>query len=235
MAAWTKAQYDAAYSFRVERYMPRAPAGNVPGIHREGVRINYHEYSMRPIMVARWRGVLPLITPNIDSSDRVIVIGAGFGWGVRGLRQRIGCSAIGTDTSPYIQAEKSSDDSTEISAKITAVGLDPTSGRGLEILNFVRTPGSRAKELVLDEDLTTVASRQTVATALGGNPTFICWEDLVDDSMTDQDVLDLVAIVAASSARKFFIYTPTAARSGQDLATLTGHRVITTDFQSVAP
>ncbi len=236
MAGWTKAQYDAAYSFRVERYMPtRAPAGNVPGIHRPEVRINYHEYSMRDIMVSRWTGVLPLLTPSIGPSDRVIVIGAGFGWGVRGLRQQIGCDAIGTDVSPYIQVIKDTDDTAEIRDKIAFVGLDPTSGYGLDILNFARTPGNRAKELVLDEDLSTVQSRQNVATALGGNPTFICWEDLVDDSMTDQDVLDLVALVAASAARKFFIYTPTVSRSAQDLATLSGHRVITTDFQSVAP
>jgi len=186
-------------------------------------------------MVARWRGVLPLITPSITPADFVLVIGAGFGWGVHGLRQRIGCAAIGTDTSAYIQSVKATSDAAEISANITAVGLDPTTGRGLEILNFVQTPGSRAKELVLDEDLSTVESRQAVMDALGGNPTFICWEDLVDDSMTDADVTDLVALVAASAARKFFIYTQTANRSAQDLATLSGHRVITTDFQSVAP
>jgi len=229
MAGWTKAQYDASYSIRVERYF----GGHPSRAGRPEVRLHYHEWVIKPILVRRWLNIVPLLTPAIDSDDFVLIIGAGFGWGVRALRTQIGCEAIGTDTSTYIQTEKSSDDSAEISAAITAAGLDPTTGRGLELLGFVRSPGSRAKELVLDEDLLTAASRSNVIAALGSNPTFICWEDLVDDSMSDQDVLDLIAPIEPAAARKFFIYTPTAARSAQDLATLSGHRVIIADFQSV--
>lgn len=225
----TKADFDAAYSFRVERYL-----GGHPNTRSE-VRINYHEWSMKPIMVNRWLNIVPLLQPSITSNDFVLIIGAGFGWGVRALRTQIGCAAIGTDISTYIQGVKDGDDTNEISDKITEVGLDPTTGRGLEVLTAVRTPGARAKELVLNEDLSTVESRANIVAALGDNPTFICWEDMIDDSMSDQDILDLIAPIESAAARKFFIYKPTENRSAQDLATLSGHRVITTDFQSVAP
>jgi len=206
MAAWTKSDFDASYSFRVERHM-----GGHPNTRPE-VRINYHEYFMRPIMVARWKGILPIITPAIDASDRVLIVGAGFGWGVKALRNRIGCSAIGTDTSVYIQAEKDSDDSVEIGA------------------------AARAKELVLNEDMSTQESRQAIGAALGGAPTWICTEDMVTDGMTDAEILTMVTLFDQSTAKKFWIYTPSGFRTAQDLATLTGHRVITTGtFELVAP
>ena len=221
MAGWTKAQYDTAYSFRIERYL-----GGHPNLRPE-VRINYHEHSMRPIMVARWRGILPIITPAITSADFVLVIGAGFGWGVRALKTQIGCAAIGIDDSPYIQGTKDSDDRSEIEAKITEVGLDPATGRGLEILNFCRTSGNRAKELVLDEDMASQASRQRIRQALGGNPTWICVEDIVDDSMTDLEITTLSLRLDQSSAKVFWTYSPTSNRSAQDLASLSNDRVIT--------
>lgn len=221
MSSWTKADYDAAYSFRIERYL-----GGHPNT-RDEVKINYHEYSMRPIMVARWRGILSVVTPAITPADFVLIVGAGFGWGVRALKNRLGCAAIGIDTSDYIQNAKATSDQVEISAKIIAVGLDPTTGRGFEILNFCRTPGFRAKEIVLNEDMSTPESRQRIVTALGGNPTWICVEDIVDDSMTDAEITTLATRLDQSSAKVFWTYTVTQNRTAQDLATLSGDRVIT--------
>lgn len=230
MADWLESDFDAAYSFRVERYL-----GGHPNT-REEVRINYHEFSMRPIMIARWQGILPVITPAIQSTDRVLVVGAGFGWGVRALRQRIGCAAIGIDTSPYIQGAKDSDDTAEISARIAAIGLDPLTGRGLEVLNFCREPGARAKELVLDEDMASQGSRNRIRNALGGNPTWICVEDIVDDTMTDLEITTLAGQLDQSTAKVFWTYSVKPNRSAQELATLSNDRVITHgDFQLVLP
>ena len=229
MAAWTKAQYDDAYSFRIERYL-----GGHPNTRPE-VKIHYHEYSMGPIMIERWRGILPIITPAITPADFVLVVGAGFGWGVRALKNRIGCAAIGIDESPHIQDEKDGNDTLEISAKITAVGLDPTTGRGFEILSFCRTPGARAKELVLDEDMSTQGSRNRIRNALGDHPTWICVEDIVDDSMTDAEITTLAGHLDQGSAKVFWTYTVTPNRSAQDLATLSNDRVITHDFELVLP
>lgn len=220
MSAWTKTDYDTAYSIRVERHFDGHPAS------RPKVRLHYHEWAIKPIMVNRWRQILPVLAPAITVSDRVLIVGAGFGWGVRALRNRIGCSAIGTDTSPYIQAEKSNDDSAEVNAAISAAGLDPTTGRGAFLRGQIRTAGARAKELVLDEDMSTAVSRQRIRAALGGNPTWIIPEDIVDDNMTDIEITVLAGFFDQSTAKKVWLYTPTAARTSEQLNILTGHKVI---------
>ena len=218
----TKTDFDTAYSIRVERHF----GSHSSRAGRPEMRLHYHEWALKPMMVERWRRTLQVVTPAIKAADRVLIIGAGFGWGIRALRNRIGCAAIGTDTSPFIQAEKGSDDSVEVDDAVTTAGLDPTTGRGLFLRNAVRTPGSRAKELVLDEDMATVESRQAIATALGGGPTWMIMEDIVDDSMLDAEIVTLVGHLNQSTAKKFWMYTPTVARSSEDLNALTGHKVL---------
>lgn len=222
LAAWTKADFDSTYSIRIERYF----GSHESRAGRPEVRLNYHEWAIKPLMVNRWREILKVLTPAITTDDRVLIVGAGFGWGVRALRNRINCTAIGTDTSSYIQTEKNNNDAAEVDAAITAVGLDPTVGRGLFLREAVRTTGARAKELVLDEDMTTKGSRQRIRNALGGNPTWIIAEDLVGDAMTDAEISTLAGHFDKSTARKVWLYTPTKSRSAQALATLTGHKVI---------
>ena len=222
MAAWTKADFDSAYSIRVERHFGSHPSR----AGRPEIRLHYHEWAIKPIMVNRWRRLLRVLTPAIDAADRVLIVGAGFGWGVRALRNRIGCVAIGIDTSPYIQAEKNNDDSVEVDEAISLTGLDPTTGRGLFLRDKVRTTGQRAKELVLDEDMSTQQSRQSIVGALGGSPTWIITEDLVTDAMTDAEITTMAGHFDRSTARKVWLYTPTAARTSEQLAALTGHKVI---------
>lgn len=218
--AWTKADYDGAYSFRVERYF-----GGHPNTRPE-IRINYHEWSMKPILEERWRRTTLVLAPAISASDRVLVVGAGFGWGVAALIRRTSATVVGIDTSPYIQAEKSADDSVEIAAAITAVGLNPLTGRGLQIMNAVSTSGIRAKVDILDEDMSTQQSRQNIGAALGGSPTWIIPEDIVDDAMSDAEITTLAGHLDQSTARKVWLYTATAARTSEQLNVLTGHKVL---------
>jgi hypothetical protein len=164
-----------------------------------------------------------------------LIVGAGFGWGVTALKSAVDCAAIGTDTSAYIHAEKDNDDRAEVEAAIAAVGLDPTTGRGLELLTALSTPGAKAKELILDEDLASIESRRRVDEALGGPPTWIVAENMVDDAWTDAEIVELAGHFDQSIARlvvsepKVWLYVPTTARSADDLATLTGHKVIVFD------
>lgn len=218
MAGWTKADFDAAYSFRVERYL-----GGHPNTRKE-VRLNYHEWVMRPIIANRWRRILTLLP--ISSSDAVVLVGTAFGWGVSELKEMTGCTAIGTDISEYIQAEKDNDDSIEVDAAISAVGLDRGTGRGLELHEAIRTPGPRAKELVLDEDMASKASRGRIASALGTNPTWIIVEDLIGLQMTDDEIVELAGYLDKWNAKKIWLYTSTPSRTPQDIAKLTGHMCI---------
>lgn len=222
MAAWTKAEFDTAYSIRVERHF-----GSHPGrTGRPEMRLHYNEWAIKPIMDRRWTELLKVISPPILTSDRILIVGAGFGWGVRALLERVSCTAIGTDISPYIQAEKAGDDAVEVDAAITTAGLNPTTGRGLFLRDRIRTTGQRAKELVLDEDMSTQQSRQNITGALGGAPTWIIPEDLVNDDMTDAEIVTLAGYLDQSSAKKVWLYTPTTARTSEALNVLTGHKII---------
>lgn len=218
--AWTKADFDAAYRMRVERHF-RPPRNT-----RTEMRLHYHEWAIRPMMDRRWTELLKVISPPILTSDRILIVGAGFGWGVRALLERVSCTAIGTDISPYIQGEKVGDDSAEVSEAIIAAGLDPATGRGLELLGLVSTAGDRAKEIVLDEDITTAGSRAAIESNLGGTPTRIFTEDLVDDAMTDAEIIALAGDLDQWASRKSWLYTPTPTRSSEALNSLTGHQVI---------
>lgn len=217
---WTKADFDAAYSMQVERRF--RPPRNTP----TPMRLHYHEWAIKPLMDRRWTELLKVIAPPILTSERILIVGAGFGWGVRALLERVSCTAIGTDISPYIQGEKAGDDSAEVSAAITAAGLDPTTGRGLELFGLVRTTGDRAKEIVLDEDITTAASRTAIESNLGGTPTRIFAEDLVSADTTDAEITALAGDLDQWPSRKTWLYTPSPSRSSEQLAALTGHQVI---------
>jgi len=222
MGHWTKADFDNAYSIRVERRFVSDPSR----AGRLEMRLHYNEWAIKPLMNKRWTELLKVILPSILVSERILIIGAGFGWGVRALLERVSTTAIGIDASPYIQSEKVGDDSVEVDAAVTEVGLDPTTGRGLFLRNHTITTGDRAKEIVLDEDITTAASRTAVESNLGGTPTRIYVEDVVDDAMTDAEIQTLAGDINQWTSRKTWLYTSTPARSPEDLNVLTGHQVI---------
>ncbi|KKK77967.1 hypothetical protein LCGC14_2848250, partial [marine sediment metagenome] len=75
---WTKADYDAAYRYQVERRMPGG--GPPPSEGRPPVYIRYHKLFMQPILASMWATLQPIL--NILATDHVCVVGAGFGWGV---------------------------------------------------------------------------------------------------------------------------------------------------------
>lgn len=224
MAGWTKADYDAAYSVRVERYLP----GGVPK-DRPEVNLNYHRWSITPVMVRRWQRIVPLL--GITPSDNVCVVGAGFGWGVEQLVNISGCTAVGLDISDYIQAEKGNTEEAELRALVTSYGLDPDSGRGLEIMNFVYDGQPRANVIVLNEDMQTNQSRNRIRQALNNNwPNIIIFEDIVDDNTTDAEIVQAsnAANLIAGNPAVYWLYThaPGSIRSPDDIATLTGDIVI---------
>ena len=74
MAGYTKEQYDELYQFRVSRYFGGISSGE------QSIYLNYHKYSMQPILAARWAAMAPVL--NIASTELALIVGCGFGWGV---------------------------------------------------------------------------------------------------------------------------------------------------------
>ena len=179
MTGWTKKDFDDAYSFGVEGSM-----GGHPNTRPE-VRLHYHRSVMVPTLQNRWDKLIPDILP-IRADDLVVLVGAGFGWGAEILKQKTGARVIGTDISDWIESVKNTSEEAEIDACIRKVGLDPETGRGLEIKRKYLVPGPRCKVTVLNEDLATEAGRTNLLRIVGRQPDWIITEDFIQTFSEDE-------------------------------------------------
>ena len=228
MAGWTKDDYDAAYSIRVSRHFGGDP---------NQIRCNYHKWAIQPILQNMWGRLTPIL--NIASSEHICVVGAGFGWGVEAVIAETGATVVGIDISEYIAAEQASTETAELRAAITAAGHDPDSGHGAVVLAGIDDGQPRANVIVLENDASSGPQRNEIRTALGGNwPSVVVYEDIIDDTMTDQDILNArnAGNGFGGAQRLIFIARPTAARSLADIQTITlGAEVISPDGGEYLP
>ena len=225
MAGWTKADYDAAYRFRVSRYFGGTAEGE------SEVKCHYHKWAMQPILQNMWSVLAPIL--NIASSEYVCVVGAGFGWGVEAFIAETGATTVGIDISEYIAAEQANTEEAELRAEITAAGFDPDTGKGATILAGIYDGQPRSNVIILENDASTGPQRNEVRVALGNNwPSVVVYEDLIDDTWTDTDIENArnAGNGFAGSQRLIFIARPTASRSLQDIQTAAlGAEVISPD------
>jgi hypothetical protein len=224
MAGYTKEQYEEQYKFRVCRYFGGMQPGEQP------IYIHYHRYSMKPILEQRWAACAPVL--NIASSELVLIVGAGFGWGVEAFIAETGCATVGIDISDYIDAEKTNTEEAEIRQHIINAGFDPDTGKGAAILNGVCDFQPRTNVIVLKEDAQTNQSRNAIRSALGGWPTVCIVEDLVDSSTTDQEITQVQNALTLFAGEQRVIWMHSGSlesRTHQDLQTLTGAEVISPD------
>ena len=182
-----------------------------------------------------WATLQPIL--NILSGDHVCVVGAGFGWGVEAVEAETGAVVVGIDISDYIAAEQGSTEEAELRAEVVAGGLDPDSGQGLAVMNFIYDAQPRGSVIVLQNDAASGPQRNAIRTALGGNwPSVVVYEDIIDDDWTDTEITSArnSGNGFGGAQRLIFIYRPTPARSAQDIMDLlpTGKEVITPDGQT---
>jgi len=225
MVGWTKEDYDNNYRFRVERYF-----GGHPNTRPEVV-VRYHRWGMKPIIDDMWATLVPILGLNLN--DAICVVGAGFGWGVEALITETGAALVGIDISDYIAAEQTGTEEAELRAEITAAGLDPDTGRGLEVMGHIYDGLPRSNVIVLNNDASTGPQRNEIRTALGGTwPSVVIYEDIVDDTWTDTDILNArnAGNGFGGAQRLIWIYNGTATRSQADLQTIAlGAEVISRD------
>lgn len=234
MAEWTKADYDAAYSFRVERYMSGGGPGPTEG--RSEVRAHYHKWAMAPLLANRWSVVLPVLAPNILSTDHVCIVGAGFGWGVDAIIAETSATVVGIDISQYIAGEQANTEEAELRAWVAVGGLDPDTGRGLEVMQYIYDGQPRSNVIVLHNDASTGPQRNEIRTALGGNwPNVVIAEDIIDNTWTDTDIENLRNAMNGfgGAQRLIFLYKGTPTRTHQNLFDLLPgtKEIISTDGQ----
>jgi SAM-dependent methyltransferase len=216
MAGWTKADYDDAYRDRPECYM----ATPCPTNERSPVVIGYCRKFIEPYLHSRIDKLLDVLT--IESSDRVVIVGCGFGWGSEYLKEKTGCQVVGTDISDWIHATKEMDESEDIREAIAKTELDPNGERAAEILAYCLTPGPRSHTQVLHEDLMTTESRQRLRFAFSHkDPTWLITEDMIQ-TLDDDEIVSWGRAVESFGAGICHLHNGQP-RSNAELQKLTGH------------
>lgn len=237
--AWEKPDFDAAYRCNIERYFNRDHPEVSQDPNQTGmVTLNYHRWFIEPIIQAMWARLAPVL--NVSPLSNVLVVGAGFGWGVEAFMAETGVTnCVGLDISAYIHAEKDNTEEAEIDAAITATGLDPASGRGAAIKAYCYDGQPRTNIVVLNEDMQTEQSRNAIRSALGGNwPDVVIIENLVDANTTEAEIAQInnAANLIPGPPRIIWVvrrdYPPLTL---QTIQTLTGAEVISNDGLHVVP
>jgi hypothetical protein len=216
MAGWTKQDYADNYSVGVERHL-RPPCPNT----RKPVKLAYCHWATYPFIKARLDPLIEIL--SLDRNDRVLLVGCGFGWGVEYLIEKVGCVTIGTDISDWIHSVKHTDESEDILAEIVKVGLDPHGERAQQILDFCSRPGPRTRSVILNEDLMTLSSRESIQPYFGNtNPTVIITEDMIQ-LLTDAEITGWVHEVDLLAATVCHLHNGNP-RTNEQLHALTGHK-----------
>ena len=221
----TEADFKNNYTYYIERRMLGVDL-NAAGPKVGNVKLAYHSAHIKPIVATRWEAIIPSIL-NILSTDKVVVVGAAFGWSVEKIEELTGCLAIGIDISDYIDTAKVISEDTELVAAIQEAGYDETTGRGLAIFNYFSNPAVRSVAVILKEDMLSNRSRNEVKKALGNStPTYIITEDVIQD-MTDIEIAAWVteAEKLAGAVVVHFISSESV-RTAENINALTGHKVI---------
>lgn len=206
-----KSDWDAAYSFGAE-----GDVGRTDNTRAE-VRLHYHRATKGGEVSLAHATALMAALGLIPPGPTVLIAGAGFGWTAEAMETLGFSTVVGIDISTYIQDNKGGTEDAEIDVEITAVGLDPTSGEGLDIKNRIVARGggagnrSRNSRGVLNENGNSNASRGRIKRALDlqGNER-IGWIiiEAVLESLDDTEALD-----ASSTANSYgdnivhFVYT----------------------------
>lgn len=134
---------------------------------------------------------------NLTSADRVLVVGAGFGWLCEELIKQTGCTCIGTDTSDYIEDNKTLSPNDELLESIVAGGFAvDDGGYGQEVWELFGQTKARTTATIEKEDLLTKGSENRVKNVLGGDPTHIITEEMWQ-LLTQPEKEDLIRAFAS--------------------------------------
>lgn len=213
MSGYSKEDYDRLYSIRVVFRESR---------RRSPIRLHYHRYVMQEMVQRHWDYLVDKL--GITSKDKVVVVGAGFGWGIEKLVELTGCTVIGTEISDHIMNSKGVSEEAEIDAAIVAAGYDPKSGHGLEVKNEVYHGEARCNCTIINEDMYSPESRERVQDVLGGTPTWIITEDMLSD-FSDEEALAWKAQVDKMGTKVCHLVR-THDKTAQAWHDLTGHTIV---------
>jgi hypothetical protein len=221
----TKEDFNSAYRANAERW--GRPS------NREPIVLHYHRCMLYPMMERRAKVLVERL--EIMPGEKVLIIGCGFGWTVEALNDY--CVSIGTETSTYILDNMHTSEEPDIVAAIEAVGLDASTGEGLEIKEKLLGDGVRTRAVILNENSYSEQSRNIVRQTLGGID-YVITEDVLP-AFDDQNAKDFAAHIRQYAAPVYHLVTPLLVDSAQDAGynwkTVTQWKEIVGDDQYIMP
>lgn len=170
MHAYTKADYYGLYA--------ASPVDPVSRRRYTEIRLHYHP-AIRKTSAYRRTTEKLIAKYNITASDKVLVIGCGFGWLCEDLIEKTGCESVGTEISQYVHDNKSlSADDELIDAIEASKKCDFTykTGIGKEIFDKFSNPSPRTSVVILDTPCDTTESVQMVMDVI--HPTLVVTEEM---------------------------------------------------------
>lgn len=220
----TRADFDEAYDIGTGWF---GPLGEV--------RLHYHRAVLRDEAGRRAQALVSAL--GITATDATVIVGCGFGWTVEAWPHP---SVVGVDTSAYVHDAKAGSETQEIRDAITAAGLDPDRDKGAEALAALDDGGSRARVVVIEEDINLGRAKKTISDALGTRSVDWAISESVIESLEDTEATDLGAAmgkVATNCAHlvdvdmtvnelSFNRKSASEWRALFDRAGLTGHRLV---------
>ena len=179
----TKADYDGIYYARLE------PDGHPAS--RPAVVVNYCRWLDYPWHQTAATNLISIL--GLQPTQRIVLVGSGFAWTLEALVLEHGfdpARVVGVDTSAYVHSAKATSEEADIRAAISAVGLDPNTGRGAELLARAWDGGARVRAgiRIINETLTNNASRRRTRDAVGQPIDWVISEVMLE-SLTDNEAI----------------------------------------------
>lgn len=148
--------------------------------HRQWAVVSWNSYTDSLLAALGW---LP--------DDKMVVVGAGFGFLEEHLRDHDGfTNLLSIDDSVWIQAAKATTEDADMDAQIAAVGINPLAQEGRDLKAQLTDGGTRARLPILNENLMTKESRTTVKQQFSGQVDVV-FSDFMILWLTDAEAISL--------------------------------------------
>ncbi len=143
---------------------------------RKEVRVHY--VRALELNAARHRAKVLAEAVGLTSSDRVAIVGAGFGWLQEALEEQLpGIECVSVETSPWIHTAKGQSEAVELDVAIQAAGILPVEVGYDAAMLRLNDGGTKARRELHDEDVTAAGGRAQVKAKVKakGVPTPFTW------------------------------------------------------------
>ncbi len=150
------------------------------------LRLNYHRKNVKQSYVWYTGKIKDALGWALD--DAIIVVGAGFGFLEDELRRTHGFTdVLSIEDSAWIQSAKATTEDVDMDAQIAAVGVNPLSQSGRDVKAQLTDGATRARVTVLNENLMTKKSRNTVKQSIAKID--IVFTDFILPYLTDAEAI----------------------------------------------